>query len=177
MATSTVVERLKEHAAAEREAYASGTPRPLGSYGVLLATYAAAVAGAVVLVRKTGRPIPERLGWPDVLLGGVATYRMSRLITKDSVTAFGRAPFARFVEPAGSGEVNEQARGKGLEHALGELVTCPFCMAQWVATGYVAGLLLAPRFTRIAAGVLGVVSLSDGLQFAHAELERTEQRS
>ncbi|MGH9125364.1 MAG: DUF1360 domain-containing protein [Acidimicrobiales bacterium] len=177
MRSSNVVDRLKEHAAAEREAYANDAPRPLGSYGLLMGVYATAVTGSVLLVRQTRRPVPERLGWADLLLGGVATYRMSRLITKDSVTAFGRAPFARFEEAAGSGEVNEEPRGSGLGHALGELLTCPFCIAQWVATGYVVGLLLAPRFTRIAAGVLGVVSLSDGLQFAHAELERTEHQS
>lgn len=43
----------------------------------------------------------------------LATAHLSRLITKDSVTSVLRAPFARFEEPAGEGEVNEEAVGSG----------------------------------------------------------------
>jgi hypothetical protein len=28
---------------------------------------------------------------------------------------------------------------------MGELLTCPFCLGQWVATGLIFGLVLAPR--------------------------------
>lgn len=100
---------------------------------------------------------------------------MSCLITKDSVTAVVRAPFTRFKEPAGNGEVNKEVRGTRLRHAAGELLTCPFCIAQWIATGFAFGLVLAPRATRLIAGTLTAVTASDWLQFAHRALQKTTE--
>ena len=119
--------------------------------------------------------IPDGIPWQDVALLAVATHRLSRLITKDSVTAVVPAPFTRFNEPAGDGEVNEEVRGTGLRHAVGELLTCPFCIAQWIATAFAFGLVLAPRATRFVAATLTAVTASDWLQFAHSALQKTEE--
>src|SRR5436305_15344469 len=173
-----LVRRLADGAADEREAYAHGTPRPLGSYGIILGVYSASTAALALLVRRrrrTGTALPERVAWADLALLSIATHRLSRLITKDSVTAVVRAPFTRFDEPAGDGEVNEEVRGTGLRHAVGELLTCPFCSAQWIATGLAFGLVLAPRATRFAAAMLTAVTASDWLQFAHSALQKTEE--
>jgi hypothetical protein len=35
-------------------------------------------------------------------------------------------------------------------HTVGELMSRPFCMAQWVATGYAIGMVFAPGATRLA---------------------------
>src|SRR5207237_1054900 len=76
----------------------------------------------------------------DIALLGVATYQLSRTITRDRVTAFLRAPFARQGAPAGRGEVSSDAVGSGLRRALGELATCPFRMTQWIAAaGHLRG--------------------------------------
>src|SRR4051812_32799461 len=137
----------------EREEYAHGEARPLGSYAVLIALYSSIAGGLALVVRRRKRrgtvTLPEGVPWQDLALVAVATHRLSRLVTKDSVTAVARAPFTQFKEPAGDGEVNEEVRGKGLRHAVGELLTCPFCIAQWIATGFAFGLLLAPRATRV----------------------------
>ena len=98
---------------------------------------------------------------------GLATAHLSRLITKDSVTSVLRVPFARFEEPAGEGEVNEEVVGHGFRHALGELLTCPFCAAQWVATGLVAGRAAAPNLTAAVVSVSAVARLSDYLQLLY----------
>lgn len=119
--------------------------------------------------------MPVRPAWSDLALISVATHRLSRLVTKDSVTAVVRAPFTRFEEPAGEGEVNEEVRGTGLRHGVGELLTCPFCIAQWIATGFAFGLVLAPRATRFVATTLTAVTASDWLQFAHSALQKTEE--
>ena len=81
-------------------------------------------------MKRRGRRLPERIGASDLLLLGVATYKLSRLISKDSVTSVIRASFAEFQGPAGLNEVNEQPRGSGVQHALGELLTCPFCLVE-----------------------------------------------
>jgi hypothetical protein len=46
---------------------------------------------------------------------------------------------------------------------VGELVTCPWCLAQWVATGLVVSSVLAPRATRLTCAGLAVVAASDAL--------------
>jgi len=91
---------------------------------------------------------------------------VSRLITKDSVTSVVRAPLTRFDELACEGEVNESPVGTSLRKATGELLTCPFCIAQWVATGLVAGRIMAPRLTSAAASTFAVIRLSDYLQLS-----------
>ena len=63
----------------------------------------------------------------DIALGALATQKLSRLISKDKVTSFVRAPFTRFEEKAGHGEVFEEPRGTGLRYATGELLVCRYC--------------------------------------------------
>jgi hypothetical protein len=99
---------------------------------------------------------------------------LSRLITKDSITSPLRAPFTRFIGPAGDGEVNEEVIGTGLRHAIGELVTCPFCIGQWVASGLVAGLAAAPEATEAFATVCALARVSDYLQLAYDRLKSHE---
>ncbi len=111
----------------------------------------------------------------DIALLAVGTHRLSRLVSKDSITAVVRAPFTRYVEPTMAGEVHEEVRGTGLRHAAGELVSCPFCLGQWIGTAFVGGFIVAPRATRVVAGVFTVVAASDALQFAFGRLEKTDQ--
>ncbi len=40
--------------------------------------------------------MPERIGPGDILLLGVATHKLGRLLAKDWVTSFLRAPFTTF---------------------------------------------------------------------------------
>jgi hypothetical protein len=149
--------------------YAHGEDRPLGGYTVLMGVYATSVALAAAYVRRRRLPLPH-LSVADLALMTVGTHMGTRLISKDTVTAALRAPFTRFEEPAGEGEVNESVPGEGVSHAVGELVTCPFCLAVWVATALAFGMIVAPRATRWAAGVLGAVAGSDYLQFAYSSL-------
>lgn len=151
--------------------YAAGSERPLGSYAGLLGVYAALVTGLVATGRARHARLPERIRVEDLLLLSVATFRASRLITKDSVTAVARAPFTRFEEPGGPGEVNEEVIGTGPQHAVGELLSCPFCMSVWLGTIGVFGTIVFPRQTRVASSVLGVSAGSDLLQFAYSAVE------
>jgi hypothetical protein len=51
---------------------------------------------------------------------------------------------------------------------MGELLTCPFCLDMWVATGFVIGLVFAPRFTRLVAGTFTALAGADFLQLGYA---------
>jgi hypothetical protein len=112
--------------------------------------------------------LPERIGAGDTVLLCLGTHKASRLLTKDAVTSPLRAPFTRYQEPAGAGEVNEEVRDDGMvRHAVGELFTCPFCLSVWLATGFTAGLVFAPRLTRLVLTALTAVAGSDTIQFLY----------
>jgi hypothetical protein len=168
------VERVEHAVDREIEQYSGGNDRPLKDYGAFIAAYGTGVALAVAIGRKRGVKLPERIGFGDLALAAVATHRVSRLLSKDSITSVVRAPFTRYVEPAGAGEVNEEVRGTGLRHAVGELLACPFCLGQWVGTAFVGGLVFAPRATRVVASVFATVAVSDALQFGYAALQKSE---
>jgi hypothetical protein len=156
------------------EDYASGSDRPLAGYAALMGVYGAAVTAGTVALRRRGRPLPEVRAF-DIALMGVATHKLARRMSKDSVTSPFRAPFTRYEGVAGPAELQEKVRGSGLRKAVGELITCPFCLSQWVATGFVFGLLTAPRASRWAASVFASLALADFLQFAYAWAEQQAQ--
>ncbi|MGH2350100.1 MAG: DUF1360 domain-containing protein, partial [Chloroflexota bacterium] len=74
------------------------------------------------------------------------------------------APFTEYEEKGGPSEVEEKARGRGFRRAIGELVTCPYCIGLWIAAFFHYGLVLNPSITRLLGGVLASLSLSDFLQ-------------
>ncbi len=151
--------------------YAPGQERPLGSYAILTGAYSTGLAGGLIALRARGHELPERPTVADLLLIGIATHKLSRLIAKDKVTSFIRAPFTRFQEPSGQGEVEEEPCGHGLRLAVGELLVCPYCLAQWVATGLTLGLIGAPRITRLLGSVFVAHTISDFLQVAYRAAE------
>jgi hypothetical protein len=120
-------------------------------------------------LRRRGSRVHRPSPW-HLLLYALATEHLSRLIAKDSVTAPIRRPFVQFEEPAGEGEVNEKVTGSGARHAIGELLTCPFCLGQWVATGLVAGSVAAPTLTTAVVSVSATARAADYLQLFYAVL-------
>lgn len=98
-----------------------------------------------------------------MLLLGVATYKLSRLISKDRVTAPFRAPFVEYEDSAGASELKEKPRGEGLQRAVGDLLTCPYCMGAWGAAALTYGFVFSPRITRILGGILATTAISDAL--------------
>jgi len=145
--------------------------RPLGAYAGLTAAFGAAFGGALMALQAGGRELPERPSPGDIALAGIATHKVARLLAKDKVTSFIRAPFTRYQEPAGHGELEEAARGTGARLAIGELLVCPYCLAQWVAAGFAVGLVAAPRATRFIAGMYAAETVSDFLQLAYKAAE------
>lgn len=144
---------------------------PLGGYATLLGAFSA-VYGGLLAAGARSRRLPKRIDPGDVVLLGVATHKLTRVITKDWVTAPLRAPFVRYEESVGAGEVKESSRGGGLRKAVGDLVTCPWCSGPWVAGALVAGLVRSPRATRVVAATFTAVTLSDFLHHGYAALRK-----
>lgn len=153
--------------------YSPSEERPLAAFGGLMAMYAAFAGGLGLAAFRRG--LPERVSAGDLALLGVATAKLSRLLSRDRVTSPLRAPVVRFEDFTSGSEVEESPRGHGVQLALGELATCPYCLAQWVGTALLGGLLLRPRETRAVAGLLGLLAVNDAVQVAHEKL--TEQSS
>jgi len=148
-----------------------GEDRPLASYAGLTTAYGLAMGSALLALRVSGRELPARPGVSDLVLTGIATHKVTRLLAKDKVTSFIRAPFTRYQGPGGQGEVEEVPRGHGLRYVIGELLVCPYCLAQWIASGFAVGFVAAPRGTRFVAGLYTAQTLSDFLQLAYKAAE------
>jgi hypothetical protein len=140
--------------------------QPLGGYIAAMGTYSAAVLVAAVSARAGGEE-PSELRATDVALLTGATFGLSRLLAKDAVTSPIRAPFTRFERPAGAAEVNEEVTAHGAMHAVGELISCPFCLSVWIASALGTGLVFAPRTTRLVAGVFTAVAGANVLQLGY----------
>ncbi|MER7110931.1 DUF1360 domain-containing protein [Streptomyces sp. NPDC000229] len=142
--------------------------RPMSGYAMALAGYAAYAGGLAALIRRYGSP-PERHDVQDIALTAIATFRISRLLTKGAVTSPLRTPFTTYEGTQGPAEVSERPR-HGLRHTIGELLTCPFCMSMWVSTTLTAGRFLWPRATRSVLAVTASVAGADALQLAYSGL-------
>jgi hypothetical protein len=163
---------VRHWARQQKRAYARGEDRPLGGLLGAMGVYSAVVAAGAAAVKASGRDLPDRIPLGDALLLTVGTFRLARRIAKDPITSPLRAPFTTFRGTSGEAEIMEEVREHGgVKHAVGELLTCPFCLAQWVATGFVFGYATAPRATRLAALTMTLVAGSDVLQFAYDAIQ------
>jgi hypothetical protein len=171
-ALDTARSRLADAARSQRGQYAGEADRPLGGYLVTMTAYGAVVGVLAAGARVTGREVPDALPAKDVALSALATYKLSRLLSKDPVTSPLRAPFTAYQGTSGPAELEEEVRGSGMRKTLGELVTCPFCVGLWVATGFTAGLVYLPRMTRLATGTLAALAGADLLHFGHSWLQQ-----
>ncbi len=146
--------------------------RPLGSYSLLTSVFSASFVGALVAANRAGYKLPQDYAAKDIVLTGLATHKLSRLIARDKVTGFARAPFTRFQEASGHAEVDEQPRGSGLQLALGELLVCPYCLAQWIAGAFTVGHVVAPRVTRLLTAMWSAHAIADAAQLAYSAAEQ-----
>jgi hypothetical protein len=162
--------------AAQRQSEQYGPEQSLRGYLGALGAFAAYGVALAVTARATGRHLPGRLQPMDLVVGAAATFRFSKLVSRNSVTSPLRAPFTRYAAPGGPAETLEDARGTGARRVIGELITCPFCVSVWTAATYTAGLVLCPKATRLAASGLTVLAGADLLQLSSTILTREATR-
>jgi uncharacterized protein DUF1360 len=168
---SMPVDAITREAKDAFETYATPEERPpFRTYATLTAVFNAAFGGALVAARRSNR-LPESVATKDVLLIGTASHKLSRLVAKDKVTTFLRAPFTEYQGRGGPAEVEESSREGDVRGAIGELLICPYCLGLWSAGAFHVGLLFAPRVTRVVASTLTALTLSDFLQIAYKAAE------
>lgn len=152
------------------EEYTQGADMPLGSYATLMGVFNLIFALFLLVSRAAGRPLPERVQFKDILLFGVATHKLSWTVTNDAITSPLRAPFTELEEKESPKKVEEEARGTGFQRSFGELLTCRFCLGQWIASFFAYGLLFFPAATRFIAAIFAIVTVSDHLHQTYKAL-------
>ena len=130
--------------------------KPLHEYATLTAVFTGVLGGFLL---AAGRRLPERVGWSDVARVGLASYKVGRLVAKERVTKFVRAPVTQDEEAS-------EPEPRGWRRALGELVTCPHCVGLWTAAGFSYGIVLFPRQTRFVTAIFGAQAIADFLNAA-----------
>ena len=133
--------------------------QPLPEYATLTAVFGAVLGGFLLLAH---RRLPERVGWGDVTRIGLASYKVGRLVAKDRVAKFVRAPVTRDEEAS-------KPEPRGWPRALGELVTCPYCVGVWIAAGFSYGLVLFPRETRFVTALFSAQAIADFLNAGYVK--------
>ncbi|HEY0368935.1 MAG TPA: DUF1360 domain-containing protein [Chthoniobacterales bacterium] len=144
---------------------------PTRDYAILVAVFNGLLATGLLARARSRQPLPERIAAQDLALFALATQKLSRVITKDKVTSALRAPFTEVEGKGGAGELEERGRGKGLRRAIGDLLTCPFCLGTWIASGMVYGYIFSPRITRTLASIFAVSGAADFLQQGYVKMQ------
>jgi hypothetical protein len=97
----------------------------------------------------------------DLLLLGLASFRTGRMLAYERVAAPLRAPVTETrPDVSGFGETIV-AKGTGAQEAIGELFSCPICLATWASAGMVYGLRFAPVPTRVLMTTLGATGVAE----------------
>lgn len=170
------VSQTAQRAREEADVYRGDNPRPMSGYVAALGVYGSVVTLATVIAAATDRRLPARWSVQDLVTVTLGTQKLSRIVSKASVTSPLRAPFAQYRGTGGPAEVQEETRNSSqLRHAVGELLTCPFCLDVWVATAFVFGLIFAPRLTRLIAGSFASLAGADFLQLAYAMAQQAAE--
>lgn len=162
---------FRQRIKANERAYQHGHDQPLEGYTASLALFAGGFLVTAGIAALLGRKPPEHFRIADIVLGGIATHKFARIMAKDAVLSPLRVPFTRFEEPTGAAEVSEEVRDHPpVRKAFGELISCPFCLAPWIASAHIAALVLAPRAARAWSATFTTVAISDLMQHAYAHL-------
>jgi hypothetical protein len=118
-------------------------------YGVLLTT-------VVLTTRERAREEP--ISGRELVPIAAATFALSKVIAREKIGAWMREPFVD--DPKGA----RKPRGRRLQRAVGELVTCTRCVGAWSALGVVGLRLASPDSGRIVTNVLAASAANDWLQ-------------
>jgi Protein of unknown function (DUF1360) len=154
----TVETRPEAHA---RESYSREWVEP-EDYAAINAVYAALLAAVVHAARDRARKDPIRNS--ELLPLAAATFAVSKVVAREKIGTWVREPF---VEDASHGG---RPRGRRIQRAMGELVTCSRCVGAWSALGVVGLRAASPDAGRLVASVLATSALNDWLQAGFAWL-------
>jgi hypothetical protein len=142
--------------AAEREQRRDDTPTEPVDYATLNAVWGALMVAVIASTRERAREEP--IAGRELIPIAAATFALSKLIAREKIGSWMREPF---VEQHGG---ERRPRGRRLQRAVGELVTCTRCVGAWSALGVVGLRLASPDSGRVVTNVLAASAANDWLQ-------------
>jgi hypothetical protein len=125
-------------------------------YATINAVYAALAAGLLYATRERASEDPIAL--QELVPLSAATFALSKVIAREKVGTWMREPF---VDQDGHAP---RPKGRRLQRAVGELVTCTRCVGAWSALGIVGLRVASPQTGRTVANVLAASAANDWLQ-------------
>ena len=140
-----------------------------GTEGRLLKlTFVGSFLGATALAsgRRPVLPTPTEL----VMLG-LASHRIGRMLAFERVGEPFRAPFTATVPDDSGADETVVARGRGVRWVVGELVSCPTCVATWASLALAIGQRVLPAPTRVLVGILAAAGVAEVVNGVSEQLE------
>ena len=128
-------------------------------YALLNAVYGTFLAALALTLRQRaaeGEPIPST----ELVPMGAATFALSKVIARERIGTWVREPF---VDQEGG---EPRPRGRRLQRAIGELVTCTRCAGAWSGLAIVGLRITSPAAGRALTTVLATSAINDFLQAA-----------
>ena len=132
----------------------------------LITTFLAAVGAAGAQPARL--PKQSALG---LAMLGLASHRIGRMVAFERVAEPLRGPFTATVPDDSGADETVVARGRGARWAIGELMSCPTCVATWGAMVLYLGLTFVPGPTRVLVHVLATAGVAE---LAHVGVEHLE---
>ncbi|MFI8577164.1 DUF1360 domain-containing protein [Rossellomorea aquimaris] len=105
----------------------------------------------------------------DIIILGIAVFRMTHLIVFDKITEFLRSPFFDEVPEMSEDGVEEiflVPKKGGIKGFIGELLSCYWCTGIWVAVFLYGGNVIFPQFFFPIITVLAVAGVASILEAA-----------
>jgi Protein of unknown function (DUF1360) len=109
------------------------------------------------------------MGIIDIIILGLAVFRMTHLIVFDKITEFFRSPFFDEVPEISKDGVEEiflLPKKGGIKGFVGELLSCYWCTGMWVAVFLYIGNIFIPVFFAPIITVLAVAGVASILEAA-----------
>jgi hypothetical protein len=147
---------VTEQITLDRSPDAEERPAEPVDYAAINAVYGALMTTLVLTTRDRAREDP--ISGLELLPIAAATFALSKVIAREKIGSWMREPFVE--DRAGE----RRPRGRRLQRAVGELVTCTRCVGAWSALGIVGLRLASPDSGRIVTNVLAVSAANDWLQ-------------
>ena len=174
MATSSFLAMATDQATyqrdpAEPEQRRDDTSTEPVDYAAINAVYAALMGALVLTARERAREDP--ISGAELLPIAAATFALSKVIAREKIGSWMREPFVE--QDGGEG----RPRGRRLQRAVGELLTCTRCVGAWSALGIVGLRLASPESGRIVTNVLAASAANDWLQASFKRLATSANRA
>jgi hypothetical protein len=162
---------LNQETAMEDQPLELGGASPFSAYRLLSAVFGTGLM-SVAFSGAAARTLTRTVGFTDFALTAAATHKLAQIISGERVTMALRAPFTRQRDEGREGERKEVPAEHGLHRAIGELLTCPYCLAPWVSAALMTGYVFAPVPTRMVSTVFAITAAADWL--SNAQKQRKE---